>query len=529
MILNVILSITSVLVLQMDLGYAQSEQIPNKIRFYEDVAATLTGDELSSAALELVKANAPFDEVLSEIKTHPHFAVTVGSHWLEPLSILSSPNINRAATKRDNGNRTVFEGVTGLFPRNTDIRNPDKTLNQRNAAIDTYIDQVKSRAKILRLNPASRMCNGVRTTIYSYRVRGATVRKIRAINKSTGGKIVSNKDESSLIDISESKINELKTVLADYTSCDCDSAVDVEYKGFTDVMRLSSATKSKACKAVVRADACGANLQNCYIERGEWVEAVNEAISLEPAAIIGKTIQDERKFREVLTGKRGAVNFALKDFLSSKNKGKLLLNNTPGGYGDIDKVRGLPKDYKVFSWVNHTNGFGSGVASTVAFQRATNGRRAKVNKLMQTFMCSEFSVPDGSVFAPDDNPDLTKRNFCAYCHRTLEPMAKLYGKWPALGTVEYLFDPSSDSKGQFLGKTGNSQDDLNKIIADSKAFKGCSVARGFNLIFGRNMSNSEMRNVAPDLIKEFESSENLWSVMKKIITYKAKKYYGLSL
>ena len=54
--------------------------IKSKIRFYEDIAATLTSDELSDAALELVKNGASSDEILDEIKKHKHFAITVGSH-----------------------------------------------------------------------------------------------------------------------------------------------------------------------------------------------------------------------------------------------------------------------------------------------------------------------------------------------------------------------------------------------------------------------------------------------------------------
>jgi hypothetical protein len=274
---------------------------------------------------------------------------------------------------------------------------------------------------------------------------------------------------------------------------------------------------------------CGSNLENCWEAGGEYLAEVAEAISLEPAAIIGKTIQDEDKFRQVLLTNRGATNWVFKNYLENENKGAGLLRNTPGGYGDISKVKNLPQDSKVFKWVSHKNNFGTGVSSTIAFHRATNGRRAKVNKLMQTFMCSDFKVPEGNIFVEDDNPDLTKRQYCAYCHRTLEPMAQLFGKWPKLGSTQYEYKAAGQAKGQFLGVFGDGEKDLGKIMADSNQFKGCSVSRGFNFLFGRNMSKKEMRDIAPELIKQFESDENLWTVLKMIIKYKANKYYGLNI
>ena len=311
--------------------------------------------------------------------------------------------------------------------------------------------------------------------------------------------------------------------------CGCENSVVVNnHAAFRNDSRRELVQEVRACKSIVKNSMCGPNLSKCHDE-GEYFFEVEEAMSLEPAAIIGKTIQDEAKFRNVVVGRKGAVNRILKRYLSSQDKGAGILNNTPGGYGDVSKVRNLPRDPKVFEWVNHKNNFGHGVGSTMAFQRATNGRRAKVNKLMQAFMCSDFKVPEGSVFEEDENPDLTKRAFCAYCHRTLEPMAKLYGKWPALGSTDFMFSNRNNSNGQFLGERGNGPRDLGKIMADSKQFKGCSVSRSFNFIFGRNMSNKEMRDIAPDMIKQFESDENLWTVIKMAIKYKAKKYYGLDI
>ena len=253
-------------------------------------------------------------------------------------------------------------------------------------------------------------------------------------------------------------------------------------------------------------------------------------MSLEPAAIIGKTIQDEAEFSDVLLSKKGAINWVLKNYLTNANKGRLLLNNTPGGYAGAAKVGDLPRDHKIFEWVEHGNNFGAGVTSTIAFQRATNGRRAKVNKLMQTFMCADFKVPEGTVFTEDKNPnpDLAKREYCSFCHRTLEPMKDLLGKWPKLGTVQFEFDATSNSTGQFLGKEGDGDSDLGKIMTQSDQFKGCSVA-SLRISNGEITVKREMRDEAPKFINKFEESQNLWQVMKVIIKYKAKIYYGINL
>lgn len=48
--------------------------------FYKDVAAALTGDELSSETLELIKQGASSDSILDKIKSHDYFPLTVGAH-----------------------------------------------------------------------------------------------------------------------------------------------------------------------------------------------------------------------------------------------------------------------------------------------------------------------------------------------------------------------------------------------------------------------------------------------------------------
>ena len=130
---------------------------------------------------------------------------------------------------------------------------------------------------------------------------------------------------------------------------------------------------------------CG-NLSKCHDE-GEYFFEVEEAMSLEPTAIIGKTIQDEAKFRNVVVGRKGAVNRILKRYLSSQDKGAGILNNTPGGYGDVSKVRNLPRDPKVFEWVNHKNNFGHGVGSTMA----SNVQRM-AEELKSTSLCKPLCV-----------------------------------------------------------------------------------------------------------------------------------------
>lgn len=509
---------------------AQSvEELKTKIRFYEDMAATLTSDELSDKALELVKSGTSSDEILDEIKKHPHFAVTVGAHWLKPLAILQGPDLRTFRTTRANGTPTTLIRILPSVGLSYNFRDKNRTLEQRNDDLKKLIASMNDRGAF-NLRAGNLNCNGKRTVLYRPDFQGSARRNIVQItNAKDTGKVTDFRDGSIELDISKDDAKKVfDEMVIPYSSCGCSNSVVINSDSMRSQSRSTTAVEIRACKGLVKNSQCGAKLEKC-LPNGEYQQEVAEAISLEPAAIIGKTIQDEAKFRDVLLARKGTVNWILKEYLLNEARGAGILRNTPGGYGNVGELKNISKDPKVFSWVNHKNNFGHGVSSTMAFQRATNGRRAKVNKLMQAFMCSDFKVPEGTVFVEDDNEDLTKRAFCSYCHRTLEPMADLYGKWPKLGSTDFSYNKNANSKGQFLGQVADGPRALGRIIADSKQFKGCSVSRGFKFLLGRNMSNKEMRDLAPELISLFESEENLWDVMKSIMKYKAQKYYGLTI
>ena len=124
----------------------------------------------------------------------------------------------------------------------------------------------------------------------------------------------------------------------------------------------------------------------------------------------------------------------------------------------------------------------------------TNGHRAKANRIYEGFLCSKFEVdkdihPDPS----DDNPDLRQRTYCSACHKTLEPMATFFKRWPTAGNVNYIFNTSEelDDVGSIFGQQGNGMQDLGKFVSQNDKFSSCMIKRSFEMIYGRTMTQSE--------------------------------------
>ena len=202
--------------------------LKSKIRFYEDIAATLTSDELSDAALDLVKSGASSDEILDEIKNHNHFAITVGSHWLEPLAILQGPNLRTFRVKRDDGSTLSLIDVRRQVTISNNFRNKNRTLEQRNSDIDTIIENANKLGTV-QLSTSRATCNGKRTRIYRMAPNAQGRRNLNAIRDAVeSGQVTYVRDTSIVLSISKSQAKKaMDQAFNDLYFCGCENSVVV--------------------------------------------------------------------------------------------------------------------------------------------------------------------------------------------------------------------------------------------------------------------------------------------------------------
>lgn len=164
----------------------------------------------------------------------------------------------------------------------------------------------------------------------------------------------------------------------------------------------------------------------------------------------------------------------------------------------------------------------AGVLTTYAFQVSANGRRAKANRAFEALTCSQFTVPEGILPDPaDDNPDLRHRTYCSACHRTLEPMAAFFRRWPDTGRVNYEFDgrEETEDRGIFRGAEGIGVRGFAALLAESEAFEDCQIQRGFEFVMGRTWTASERSVYLERLRPVYAASEKrLKPVLKALVS-----------
>lgn len=269
---------------------------------------------------------------------------------------------------------------------------------------------------------------------------------------------------------------------------------------------------------------CGARLARCNLlyDPGDdgLANFVDQDIVMEPAYLIGHLVRDDHKFSEVLTTDLTVMTGSYAYFIDQMAKD--FWGNFPGGGFDTEMKEAIgrlnPNDRS--RYLIKRKGAHAGILTTPSYQLSTNGRRAKANRVYETMLCRSFTVPEGAQPDPsDDNPDLRKRAYCAYCHRSLEPMANFFAKWPKVGNVDYIFQTGDvDDTGAYNGRTGKGPQAFGKFLAQSDSFKECSVRRAFQFVNGRDVTATEKDFLIQSYVTQFNSNnENLREIIKAML------------
>jgi hypothetical protein len=282
----------------------------------------------------------------------------------------------------------------------------------------------------------------------------------------------------------------------------------------------------------------GADLANCIpqlednsvFEQGHYSynNRLRYGFTLQPGMMIAMQTQELQPWENAVTTDQVPVNGALADFLHrfnhNENVGTMQFFKFPGSYPAIDTsptfTNADPQGAHDWKWVKQ--GLASGVLSTFAFHKVTDGRRAKFNRFYNSMLCLEFNAfPDTVPDPSDNNPDLTQRSGCRDCHNTLEPAAKYFANWPELGnSTAYFFSQATPSvQGAFMNQSGSGTTALAQIVKDSIPYHACGVQRAFEFVMGREMSQDEKSRVIPSLLDIYQQGgKKIWPVIKHVLS-----------
>ena len=258
---------------------------------------------------------------------------------------------------------------------------------------------------------------------------------------------------------------------------------------------------------------CGDRLQSCSLrddERDDPLhDLVNQDITSEPGRLIAHIIATDRPFQEVLTSTGTVLSGAFAWWLN--NTAKALRDRLPMGAWqglDLPDFQNPDPYDRRFRPVER-NSLHAGVLTTIAWHKSTNGRRAKANRAYEAFLCRSFQVPEGGSPDPtDNNPDLRQRTYCAFCHRSLEPMASFFNRWPGVGTTAWLYNDSRrvDDTGVYDGQSGKGAAAFGRLLSGTESFQSCAVRRAFQFMFGRDVTSLEKQTLLPRWLEVYRQA-----------------------
>ena len=290
--------------------------------------------------------------------------------------------------------------------------------------------------------------------------------------------------------------------------------------------------ETRVCAGVT--DRCGYNLQNCFPSGNiagninanngpinTFIPNLRADFTFEPGILAAGIIQSNRAWEDVLRATDGPLSGALEFFLSSKWGARVMENMPPGSYSrDGEPLLSADRSVADRKWEWRERGnLHAGVLTTVAFQKAFNGWRAKSAGSMEAFLCRVFIVPEGVAVLPSAEVDLTRKPYCQSCHSVLEPLSLFFGRWQNLGSTNFRYDAGTDrvASGTFENMSNADTAGLAKVYTSTQDFHDCGVHRAFELMVGRSMNTEEVTTMFPHLQKAYRNGGNkLLPVLKEI-------------
>lgn len=484
-----------------------------ELRQAEKLAITLTGKPLTSdLRAKFLKGEIDLKTIADQLSTGPEFIENFAEYWTRTLNIQAAVNpyalksLSAGKTLKDIGNYLDWSFIA--YPPNAvgaDVNGLTGFYNARASGATPPAIEV-------------RYCDDLPTLTIIAAYNGRNEWKaLGTTGKTSGGAAVKAGTEeiwSKLWDLWQKYDVECGsggTVMLPWWDPD-GVTINAKYKG---------AAGYRVPPMILQA--CGEGLKKCSLkENGKsdaYMDEVSRAMTMEASYIISHIVAEDTPFNEILTTEKTIMTGAYGYFMS-RDRGSNMWGNFPGGgYVDLQNpvFKTTKPNDKNHYWVNR-NPLHSGILTTPVFQLLTNGRRAKANKAYETFLCKKFAVPEGAKPDPADaNPDLTQRTYCSYCHKSIEPMAAFFNRWPQTGVNNYQYDDKQDEAGRFAGISGEGAKGLGKILAENSEFQTCSIRRAFEFVNRRKMSYLEEENKLDEYASDFASDKNLRRLIIKML------------
>jgi len=158
--------------------------------------------------------------------------------------------------------------------------------------------------------------------------------------------------------------------------------------------------------------------------------------SREVVRYLGDLFENDRDFREVLTGKRTLVNGPLAQFYRTIQRGNCC--GPEATFGMLQESeplfdpRSVPADlepHDVSTWkaVEDRGPHAAGILTMPMFLEKYASARARAAAVYNDFLCKSF-VAEAQQLTPSTEPNLMVRPGCKTCHATLEPMAAYFAR-----------------------------------------------------------------------------------------------------
>ncbi|HEY5934811.1 MAG TPA: DUF1585 domain-containing protein [Kofleriaceae bacterium] len=279
----------------------------------------------------------------------------------------------------------------------------------------------------------------------------------------------------------------------------------------------------------------------------------------EAGKFLERTFAEDRDVRELLTSRGTVINGPLAQFYRGMAGTTCCGPGLELGYSNPEPLFDpaavprslLPHDVTTWTPVVDRGKHAAGLMTMPVFLMKYGTRRARAHVLYQAFLCKDFQSPAAKL-VPSTEVDLAKRQGCASCHRTLEPMAAFFTRveesnWSYLPAAQFpsssqrcangdpkrmraecktYYDPDfTDAKSATLrgahGSPTNAEAGpagLGAQIVSSPEFASCVVQNVAQSFLGRSLETADQQWKAA-LTKTFvESGFRMRPLVKAVVT-----------
>lgn len=170
--------------------------------------------------------------------------------------------------------------------------------------------------------------------------------------------------------------------------------------------------------------------------------------SREAVRFINYLFDQDRDFREILTGRETMVNGPLAQFYKNIQRGNCC--GPEVGFGMLEEREPLfdpknvpdlePQDVGTWKLVPDRGERAAGILTTPMFLEKYASARARGAVLYNAFLCKNFNAEHAQL-TPSDNPNLMERPGCQNCHATLEPLAAYFAR---VEPSSFVFLPAAE-------------------------------------------------------------------------------------